>query len=67
VRDNEVTPWASIRTMEPTTPVSDIEALKQRSRQTYGRSIAEVEAELRRLVDGPDDGDERPLGRRRRS
>lgn len=67
VRNSEVTPWASIRTVEPAEPTADVQALKQRSRLSYGRSIAEVEAELQRLVGGPDAGNDRPLGRRRRS
>ena len=67
VSGDEVTPWASIRTAAPGPVTADVDALRTRSRQTYGRPIDEVEAELRRLVEGTDDDDEQPLGRRRRS
>lgn len=63
----EVTPWASIRTATPGPVTADVDALRTRSRHAYGRPVDEVEAELRRLVEGTDDDGEQPLGRRRRS
>ena len=65
VADGQVTDFASIRTRPLPAAVSDPGLVREASRQRYGRPVAEVEAEILRLVDpGPDD--EGAVGRRRR-
>jgi hypothetical protein len=67
VARGNVTHFASLRTLEPTEPTSDAKQLRESSRSRYGRDLAEIEAQLTALVSGGDGGDERPIGRRRRS
>jgi hypothetical protein len=62
----EVTDFASIRTLPLPAPTSDPAAVREASRLRYGRPVDQVEAEIRKLLEGdPDDAG--PLGRRRRS
>jgi hypothetical protein len=62
----EVADFASIRTMPMQSPISNPAAVREASRMGYGRPVDEVEAEIRKLVEG-DAGEESPIGRRRRS
>lgn len=64
VVDGEVTDFASARTLPLPAPTSDSGAVREASRRRYGRPAAEVEAEIRRLLDA-EPGDER-VGRRGR-
>ncbi|MCA1702897.1 MAG: type IV secretion system DNA-binding domain-containing protein [Actinobacteria bacterium] len=50
--DGAVTDFASARTLPLPAPSSDPRAVRQTSRLRYGRPIAEVEAEIRQLVEG---------------
>jgi hypothetical protein len=61
----EVTGFASIRTLPLGPPISDPQAVREASRRRYGRPVEEVEAEIRRLVEGEPDN-EAPVGRRLR-
>lgn len=61
----EVVDFASIRTLQPPAPTSEPRTIRRLSRERYGRPIDEVEAEIRRLIEGDTD-DEGPVGRRRR-
>jgi hypothetical protein len=67
VHGGVVQPYASGRTAAPTERTIDPENVRARSRQTYGRPIAEVEAELATLINGEDASDDKPVGRRRRT
>lgn len=61
----EVADFASLRTL-PLPPVcSDPLTIRRLSRERYGRPVDEVEAEIRRLIEGEPDADT-PLGRRRK-
>ncbi len=62
-----VTPFASLRTLEPQKPTQSAAKLRQLSRRRYGRDIDEIESQLAALVAGGSASDERPIGRRRRS
>lgn len=62
----EVADFASIRTMPMQSPISDPAAVREASRLRYGRPVDEVEAEIRKLIEG-DAGEDSPIGRRRRS
>ncbi|WP_082393148.1 type IV secretory system conjugative DNA transfer family protein [Nocardia arizonensis] len=59
VRDNSVQPWTSgvtlppLETTEGFTP-SDPDEIRRLSREQYGRPRAEIEAEFRALLEGPD-------------
>jgi hypothetical protein len=66
VAGGEVTEFASLRTL-PLPPASlDPQLVREGSRNRYGRPIEEVEAEIRKLLEG--EPDERgAVGRRRRS
>lgn len=60
----EVTEFASLRTT-PLPPASgDPQAIRKSSRERYGRPVDEVEAQIRRLIDGDRENDA-PVGRRR--
>lgn len=65
VVDGEVTGFASGRTLPLAAPSSEPQAVRETSRLRYGRPVAEVEAEIRKLVEAEptDDG---PVGRRRK-
>lgn len=65
VADGEVTNFASVRTLPMQSPVSDPAAVREMSRLRYGRPVGEVEAEIRKLVEGEPE-DDAPVGRRRR-
>lgn len=65
VVDGEVTDFASGRTLPLPTSSSDPRAVREASRLRYGRPVGEVEAEIRKLVEGAPE-DEGPVGRRRR-
>lgn len=61
----EVAGFASGRTLPPSSPTSDPAEIRAASRERYGRPIAEVEAEIRRLIEGDQD-DPGSLGKRPR-
>lgn len=64
VVSGEVTRFASLRTLPQPAPTSDARALRAMSRDRFGRPIDQVEAEIRKLIEGdPGQGD---VGRRRR-
>jgi hypothetical protein len=65
VAGGEVTGFASGRTLPPSSPISDPAQVRAASRERYGRPIEEIEAEIRRLIEG-DKGDHGPLGKRPR-
>jgi DNA helicase HerA-like ATPase len=67
VSRTNVRPYASARTLEPVSPMSEANELRALSRNRYGRDLAEVESDLASLVAGGDVTDDRPIGRRRRS
>lgn len=52
VRDGQVLPWASGKTLEPIEAISDPNTLRRLSRYNYGQDVAEVEAELVKQIDG---------------
>ena len=62
----EVTDFASLRTLPLPPPTSDPLTIRRLSRERYGRAVDEVEAEIRKLVEG-DPGDDPPVGRRART
>ncbi|WP_282780833.1 type IV secretory system conjugative DNA transfer family protein [Nocardia sp. CC201C] len=69
VRRNSVQPWASGATLPPPPETSDPAEIRRLSRQQYGRSRQEIEAEFRALLQGPAGGPRPPgpsRGRRRR-
>jgi hypothetical protein len=66
VAGGEVMDFASIRTLPMASPTSDPEAVRAMSRQRYGRPVAEVEAEIRKLVEGEPESDEDDVNPRRR-
>ena len=53
VADSTIQPWCSGRSLPPSPPTSDPKVVRDASRQRYGRPRAEVEAELRALVERP--------------
>jgi uncharacterized protein DUF87 len=66
VAGGQLTDFASIRTLPMASPISDPEAVRTASRQRYGRPVAEVEAEIRKLVEGePQSGSDDVRPRRR--
>jgi hypothetical protein len=65
VAGGEVTGFASGRTLPPQAPISNPAQVRAASRERYGRPIEEVEAEIRRLVEGERE-DRGPLGKRPR-
>ena len=62
---SEVTDYASIRTLPMPSPISDPAAVREMSRLRYGRPVDEVEAEIRKLVEG-DPADDDPRWKRER-
>jgi hypothetical protein len=65
VAGGEVTGFASGRTLAPAPRLSDPAEVRRLSRERYGKPIAEVETEIRRLL-GSEESDEGQLGRRPR-
>jgi hypothetical protein len=66
VERGEIMSPVSIRTLPLSSVTGDPGALRTDSRERYGRPVAEVDAEIRKLIEGePDPTD--PVGRRRRS
>jgi hypothetical protein len=61
----EMTDFASLRTLPLPPATIDPQAVRELSRQRYGRPVDEVEAEIRQLLEGEPDSDER-LGVRER-
>jgi hypothetical protein len=55
----EVISFCSIRTLALPAATSKSAALRQASRERYGRPLAEVEAEIRELIEGDVDSGER--------
>ena len=48
-----VQPWASVRTLPPSDPVSDPDAVRAASRTAYGVARTDIEADLQALYFGP--------------
>lgn len=65
VADGEITDFASARTLPMPASISDPQVVRQASRLRYGRPVNEVEAEIRKLIEG-EPGNDGPVGRRRR-
>ncbi|MGK8508225.1 type IV secretory system conjugative DNA transfer family protein [Nocardia asiatica] len=70
VRSNSVQPWASGVTLPPLDKTegftsSDPEEIRRLSREQYGRSREEIEAEFRQLLEGPSTAQQRPSGQPR--
>jgi hypothetical protein len=65
VVDGEVANYASIKTMPLSPATVDTTRIRGVSRSRYGRPAAEVDAEIRKLIEGA--GVEAPVGRRRRT
>jgi TraM recognition site of TraD and TraG len=65
VVEGEVTDFASARTLPLRPPSSDPLLVRELSRRRYGRPAAEVEAEIRRLLEGQ--AADETVGRRRRA
>jgi hypothetical protein len=65
VAEGQVSGFASIRTLPLPAPSSDPQALRRLSRERYGRTLAEVEAEIAGLIQG-DEPAEAPVGMRQR-
>lgn len=65
VAGGEVTKFASIRTLPMPPASSDAHEVRHASRSRYGRPADEVDAEIRRLIEG-DTEPEAPVGRRPR-
>src|SRR5947208_12897931 len=53
----EVTDFASLRTLPLPAASSDPQAIRRLSRERYGRPVDEVEAEIRRLIEGDRGGE----------
>jgi hypothetical protein len=62
----QVTPFASGRTLPPATATSNADALRQLSREQYGRPLDEVEASFSDLITARNDAASGITGRRRR-
>lgn len=62
----EVVDFASLRTLPLPAAGADPLMIRQLSREAYGRPADEVEAEIRRLIEGEPE-DKAPVGRRRRA
>ena len=62
----EVVDFASLRTLPLPASSSDPLVIRRSSRERYGRPVAEVDAEIRGLIEGEPEG-ETPVGRRRRT
>jgi hypothetical protein len=65
VVDGEVSDYASIKTMPLAPATVDAARIRLLSRTRYGRPVAEVDAEIRQLIESA--GIEAPVGRRRRT
>jgi len=61
----EVTDFASLKTLPLPPQISDPQLVRELSRRRYGRPAAEVEAEIRRLVEVEPDADEQLWTRER--
>lgn len=66
VAKGAVQPWCSARTLPPSAPVSDPQAIRAASRQAYGTPREEIEADLQRLILGSQPKGEDDLEPRRR-
>jgi Helicase HerA, central domain/Type IV secretion-system coupling protein DNA-binding domain len=66
VADGEVTGYASGKTLPPAPITGNAVRLREISRQRYGRPIAEVEAEINRIIDLAPPTEEHPGRRARR-
>jgi hypothetical protein len=66
VADDAVQPWCSIRTLAEGKSISDAQAVRETSRQTYGTSSASVEADLAELFKGHREAGHDDLTPRRR-
>lgn len=64
VTGGEVLDWASLRTLPLSAPTIDASKVRRLSRERYGQPAAEVEAEIRGLIEGESEAGE-SLGRRR--
>lgn len=53
VAGGTVQPWCSLKTLPAPEAISDPEAVRAASRETYGMSRAEIEADLQALIAGP--------------
>jgi hypothetical protein len=61
----EVTAFSSVRTRPLGPPTTDPQTVREISRRRYGRPIADVEAEIRKLLQGEAD-EQSPVGRQAR-
>jgi hypothetical protein len=66
VVSGEVVDFASLRTLQLPAASSDPPSIRRLSRERYGRPVAEVEAEIRKLVEGDPEGDDPRWKRERR-
>jgi Type IV secretion-system coupling protein DNA-binding domain/TraM recognition site of TraD and TraG len=62
----EVARFASLRTLPLPPGISEPQAIRDRSRQRYGRPVEDVEAEILKLIEG-DPSPDLSVGRRRRA
>jgi hypothetical protein len=67
VARSAIQPWCSGRSLPPSPPTSDPEAVRAASRQSYGQARADVEAEIRSLTQRQNRANENDLGPRRRT
>lgn len=58
VRDNAVQPWASGVTNPPPPPTSDPDEVRRRSRERYGKPLADIEAGFAALLDTAGTGED---------
>jgi hypothetical protein len=65
VAGGEITDFVSLRTVPLPPATVDPQAVRELSRQRYGRPVDEVDAEIRQLLEGEPESDER-LGVRER-
>lgn len=61
----EVVDYASLKTIALPAPSGDPQTIRDQSRRRYGRPVADVDAEIRGLIEDP--AVDAPVGRRRRS
>jgi len=66
VGNGKVTNFASGRTLPPADPISDARQVRERSRQRYGRDLADIEADLAAMLGTGADDTAANLGRRPR-
>ena len=63
--DGEVSDYASLKTMPLSPATVDATRIRSASRARYGRPVAEVDAEIRKLIESA--AAAAPVGRRRRT